>query len=196
MRRAPAGPGGSRGAAQHCQRCRHSSGKIPLPLSSAGEPRAQQRGLPQRRLAPSAPTPRGPPSTLLPGGRKNRGGFAWKASLQTGLWGGRRGFLPLFARSSGSMKELCPGAAQPWPGRAPGRAVRRLFPAEPPWPHSLAASNKRIGLLVPWLVFIIFSFSFQKTTATPFARIFFPPPSRRSPRPLCAPPAPPAPPCL
>lgn len=81
--------------------------------------------------------------------------------------GRRRGCLPLVAqRFSGSTVEFCPAAAQPWPGRAPGR----LFPAEPAWLHRPAALNKRLGLQVRWLFFILFFFFFSENNCKPLFR--------------------------
>lgn len=156
---------------------------VPLPLSSAVRPGPRGAaghssvGCRKRRWPPAHPPLGGPPSILHPWWRKNRGGFAQKDSLRTGLSGGRRGFLPLFARLSGRMKEFCPAAAQPWPGRAPGRAVGRLFPAESTWLHSgFKQKGRSVGSLVGFYFFYFFYF-LQKTTATPFCEnIFLSPP--------------------
>lgn len=179
MRRAAAGPGGSRGAAEQCQRCRHSSGRIPLPLSSAGEPRAQQRGLPPKAPGPQRTHPSGTTLDIASQGEKKPRGVCLESLLPN---------RPL-GREKGIFAAVCPfvelyEAALPR-GRAAlarPRSWTRCRAALPggarsaPQPGGFKQKGWSLGSLVG---FYYFFFSFQKTTATLFWENFFfplPPP--------------------
>lgn len=175
MRRAAAGPGGSRGAAQQCQRCRHSSGRIPLPLSSAGEPRAQQRGLPPKAPGPQRTHPSGTTLDIASQGEKKPRGVCLESLLPN---------RPL-GREKGIFAAVCPfvelyEAALPR-GRAAlarPRSWTRCRAALPggarsaPQPGGFKQKGWSLGSLVG---FYYFFFLFRKQLQPSFGRIFFSP---------------------
>lgn len=145
-------------------------------VRARGSCRAQQQKAPgPQRAHPSGEHP----PHRSPGGEKTAGGLPRKTPSGAASRGGRRGFLPLLARLSGRMKEFCPVAAQLPDALSGGSSHRSPL-------GSTEALNKRAGPSVGFYSFLFFS----ENNCNPLSRdIFFPPPSHRSPFPLCAPPS-------
>lgn len=119
-----------------------------------GEPQGTVWGATIGSHPPAHPLLGRPPSTFSPRGRQTRGGFALKDSLQTGtgLSGGGVVGKPfcLFVRQY--KGDFPPGPRSPGPQ---GRAVGRLFQAQPAWLQSPAVLNKRVGVWVCGYCFFV-----------------------------------------
>lgn len=146
-----------------------SSGRIPAAPQQRGarrEPRAQ-RGLPQKRRAPSAPPLGAPTLGIASQGHKKPRGVCLEGLPPSRPLGREKGFLSLFARFSGSTGGVLP--------RGRIALARPRCRAGLPGGARLAAQPggfKQKGWSVGSFLFFFF-FLFREQLQPPFARILF-----------------------